>query len=188
MLNDLWQLVVQFAEFLWPFRIISQWERALYLVNGRVVIPWRWVAFRWQALDSQELPPGLYLVFPFFATIHQVAIAWDYVDSGRLDLTLKTGEALSCEAVAKMRVVDLYKAYVGFHDYEIDRRAMLKAAISETLVEADAERFESGKRGRLLGSSLLKAVRDGASDLGHEVESVQVTTFVLKPKVFRLLQ
>lgn len=187
MLNDLWQLVVQFAEFLWPFRVVSQWERGLYLVNGRVVTPWCVVGF-WKRQVGQELLPGLYLVFPYFATVHQVAISWDYVDSGRLDLTLKTAQALSCEAVAKMRVVDLYRAYINFHDYELDRKAMLRAAISETLVEADAERFESGRRGRLLGGSLLATVRAGAAEIGHEVESVQVTTFVLNPKVFRLLQ
>lgn len=188
MLNDLWQLVVQFASFLWPFHTVNEWERALYLFNGRVVTPWRWVGFSPRAQSGRELPPGLYLVFPYFAKIHSVAVSWNYVETKRLDLTLKDGRTLTCEAVAKARVIDLYAAYIGYYDYDIDLAAAFRAAVSETLVTADAERFEPEKRGRLLGTSLLRSLRDVASTMGHEVESVQVTTFVLQPKVLRLLQ
>ena len=172
MLNDLWQVIVQFAEFLWPFHTVNQWERALYLFNGRVITPWRWVAFSRTALTSRELPPGLYLVFPYFAKVHSVTVAWNYVDSKRLDLTLKDGKTLSCEAIAKVRVVDLYAAYIGYYDYDVDIVDALRAAISETLVKADPERFEPEKRGRMLGGSLLNAVREAATAMGHECESV----------------
>lgn len=188
MLNDLWQLVVQFASFLWPFHTVNEWERALYLFNGRVVTPWRWVGFSLKPQVGRELKPGLYLVFPYFAKVHSVAVSWNYVDTKRLDLTLKDGRTLTCEAVAKVRVVDLYAAYVGYYDYDIDIVAAFRAAVSETLVSAEADRFEPDKRGRLLGTSLLRAIREVGTGMGHEVESVQVTTFVLQPKVIRLLQ
>lgn len=187
MLSDFLHTILGFIEYLWPLKVVHAWERGLYLVNGRVVQPWGWVAFRWRALEGVELGPGVYLALPFFTSVHQVAVSWDYVDSGRLDLTLKSGDVLSCEATAKMRVVDLQAAYIGFHDYEHDRTSALRAAISETLVEAGADRFEPGKRGRLLGGSLLNAVREAAGQLGHEVELVQVTTFVLRARVLRLL-
>jgi regulator of protease activity HflC (stomatin/prohibitin superfamily) len=191
MLNELWQLVVNSIEFLWPFKIVNQWERALYLVNGHVVVPWRWVACDRDLrtpMTSKELPPGLYLRLPFFTDVHSAAISWNYVESHRLDLTLKDGRTASFEAVAKMRLVDIYGAYVGYYDFDVDIVAAFRAAISETLVTADPERFEPERRGRLLGTSLLQATRAAVAPIGHEVESVQVTTFVLQPKVFRLLQ
>lgn len=172
MLNDLVQALVQIVQFLWPFRIINQWERGLYTVFGRIV---------W------ELGPGLYPVIPWFCDVCEIPTSWDFVESGRLDLTLKDDRTLSCEAIAKMRVVDMKKAWVAFHDYEVDRRKMLKAVVSELLQEADAERFEPSRRGRLLGTSMLKAVQEGASAIGCEVESVRVTTFVLGARTYRLL-
>ena len=33
----------------------------------------------------------------------------------------------------------------------------------------------------------MRAVREESAKLGHEVEAVQVTTFILQPKVLRLL-
>lgn len=191
MLNELWQLVVSSIEFLWPFKIVHEWERALYIANGHVVIPWRWVAMDRDLrtpMESKELQPGLYFRLPFFTDVHCVAVSWNYVDSKRLDLTLKDGRTASFEAVAKVRTVDVVAAYVGYYDFDIDIVAAFRAAISETLVEAEPERFDAGKRGRLLGTSLLRATREAIGPIGHECESVQVTTFVLQPKVFRLLQ
>jgi regulator of protease activity HflC (stomatin/prohibitin superfamily) len=185
---DFVNAIVSVIGYLWPFKLVGPWERGLYLVFGRIVTPWRWVGFSLRPLNDHELPSGMYLCLPFFTEVHQVAISYDYVKSGRLDLTLKDGRILTCAAVAKARIVDLKQAYIAYHDYEVDRVSAFQAAISETLVEADPDRFEAGKRGRLLGSSLLKAVREAFEGIGHEVESVQVTTFVLQPKVFRLLQ
>lgn len=172
MFADLVSAIVQVVQFIWPLRIVNQWERGLYTIFGRI---------KW------EVGPGIYPVVPWFCEVHEIPTSWDYVESGRLDLTLKDGRLLSCEAIAKMRVVELQKAWVAFHDYEVDRRKMLKAVVSELLQEADPERFEPGRRGRLLGSSLLKAVQDGAAPIGVECESVRVTTFVLGARTYRLL-
>lgn len=187
MLADFLNTLLQFFEYLWPLKVIRPWERGLYIVCGRVVTPWRWVAFSFRPLPSAELPPGLYLAFPFFVDVHQVGIAWDFVKSGRLDLTIKDGSTLSCAAVAKMKVVDCALAYLSYHDYDIDRVAMLQATVSEILVEAEPEKFSPEKRGKLLGKSLLKEVREAAAKMGMEVESVQVTTFILHSRTLRLL-
>lgn len=173
MFADLVSAVVQIIGFLWPFRIVEQWERGLYTFCGRIA--------------GKELAPGLYPVVPWFCDVKEIPMSWDYVESGRLDLTLRDGRTLSGEAVAQMRVVDLRKAWVAFHDYEVDRRKMLRAVVSELLQEADPERFEPSRRGRLLGSSLLKAVQEGAAPIGCEVYAVQMTTFILGARSYRLL-
>lgn len=173
MLTELLNTLAQFAEFLWPFRVVHQWKLGIFIFCGRAT--------------RIGLKPGIYPVVPWFMDVDQVTVAWDYVESGRLDISLKDGRSLSCEVIAKMRVADVGKAWIDFHDYQKDRRLMLRAAVAETLTEADPERFEPERRGRLLGGSLLKAVQSGGAPIGLEIESVQVTTFILQPKVVRLL-
>lgn len=187
MLSDFLHTLVEFAAFLWPVKVVHQWEAGLYVCAGRVVTPWAWVGLRRKPFASHILPAGLYLAVPWVCDVHTVTMTWDYVESGRMDVLLKDGRIVSCEALAKMRVVDPFVAYVEFGDFAMDRPRMLRAVVAETLAEAESDRFAPERRGRLLGSSLLKAVRDAAEPLGHEVETVQVTTFILQPKVLRLL-
>jgi regulator of protease activity HflC (stomatin/prohibitin superfamily) len=187
MLADFLKGLVQFAEFLWPIKPVRQFERGLYVWCGVIIRPPSWAILTGTVLEDEVLGPGLYLALPFFGDVHAVSQAWDFVESGRLDLTLKDGRTLSCEVVAKMRVTGPRAAWVEYEDYTVDRRKMLRAAVSEVLQEAEPDRFAPDRRGRLLGGSLLAGVRKGAEPMGHEVESVQVTTFVLNPRTFRLL-
>lgn len=173
MLGDFLRSLVDFASYLWPFAIVHQWERGIYFIFGRP--------------KFGLLQPGLYPKIPWFTDVHPIGVTWSYVKTGRLDLVLKDDRILSCDVTAKMRVIDPLRAYLEYHDFEHDAVLMLEAVASETLTEADAERFTAARRGRLLGGSMLKAVQDGASSIGYEVESVQFTTFILNAKTVRLL-
>lgn len=186
MLSDFLHTLIEFLAYLWPASIVGQWERGVYLCGGRNVKPWRWVALG-RVFEGAALPPGVYLKAPWLCEVHAVKMTWDFVESGRFDVILKDGRIASVEVLAKMRVTDPLTAWLEFGDFEIDRARMLRATAAETLSEADPERFTPEKRGRLLGSSLLKAVREAGASMGHEVEAVQVTTFILQPKVLRLL-
>lgn len=183
---NLWQAIVDSFKYLWPFVIVHQWEVGLYTVFGRFVTPWRLVGFRRRALPK-ILGPGLYLRIPFFTQLREIGLTWDFMESGRLDITLRDGRELTCEVVAKLRVNDPVMAYFEFGDYPEDMRRALRAAVSEVLSEADSERFSQDRRVRLLGQSLLAGVRTAAARIGFEVEAVQVTTFILQPKIHRLL-
>ena len=187
MLADFLKTLIQFIEFLWPLKVVRQWESGLYMWCGKIITPWRILAFRLRPLPGVDLGPGIYLTLPFFGDVHAVSLAWDFVESGRFDVTLKDNRQLSCEVVAQMRVVDPRAAWLGFDDYSIDRRKMLRAVASEMLQEAEPERFAPERRGRLLGASLLGAIRSGAEPLGHEVASVRVPTFILGSRTLRLL-
>lgn len=187
-MGDFLRTALEALAYFWPLRIVHAWEAGLYIVNGTPVRPWRIVRWsRGPSPDGVILRPGLYFTIPWFVDVHTVGLAWDAVESGRIDLVLKDDRVLSCAVVAQMRVSDPQAAYIGFQDYGVDRIALLRAAVADTLAAADAERFTSDRRGRLLGQSLLAAVQDMARAMGHEVRSVQVTTFVLQPRVFRLL-
>jgi regulator of protease activity HflC (stomatin/prohibitin superfamily) len=183
-LKTLFDTVVYF----WPFCLVHQWEAGIYLVNGVPVRPWKYVRLsKGSSGDGLVCKPGLYLKLPWFTDMHCVGLAWDAVESGRIDLVARDNKTISCAVVAQMRVNDPVLAYTEYGNYDVDRVALLRAAVADTLATAESERFDPDRRGRLLGQSLLAAVQALGKRIGHEVDSVQVTTFVLQPKVLRLL-
>lgn len=157
MLGDLWRAIVEFIGYLWPLHIVWRWERGIYLVLGEPVVAWRAVGIRVGAdrLELKQhspkvLPAGVYLKIPFFTDVHPVSVAWDFAETDQIDVTLQDGRSLSCVGVAQVRVTDPLVAYLEFHDYEVDRKRMLTAAISELLQEAEPERFNPERRGIFL--------------------------------------
>lgn len=187
-MDKLWQVITESVKYLWPFVIVHQWELGIYTVFGRYVQPWRIMGFRLRHALPKVLKPGLYIRIPFFTQLKEVTIAWDFVESGRLDVTLRDDRALTFEFTALARIVDPELAYFGFHDFEADLKKALRAAVADFLMSEDTERFLPERRGRLLGKSLLLAAQKAAAKVGHEVEEVSVVTFVLQPRIFRLLQ
>ena len=187
LLSDVLSLVLQFITFLWPCKIVAPWEKAIYTVGGRIVRPWRIARVMADEPDGTELGPGLYLTIPWLCEVHEMATSWDYITTERLDITLKDGRKLTCRAIAKVRLTNAHRAYVAFHDYGKDLPSMLETVVSDLLQEADPERFEPAKRGRLLGSTLLNATQKAGGEMGHEVESVHLPVFVLEPRIYRIL-
>lgn len=189
-MGDFLQTLFNALAYFWPFRIVNQWEKGLYIVNGTVVRPWR--IMRWSRgpvnTDGSDLcDPGLYLTIPWFVVMHEVNMCWDVVNSERLDVVLKDNRTLTVSVVAMMRVTDPVAAYLGFQDYSADRVGLLRATVADELSSAESERFAPDRRGMLLGRTLLAAVQKMGKRIGHEVEDVQVTSFILQPKALRLL-
>ena len=171
MLADFVHAIVEIIQFLWPMRLVHEWERAGWYICGR----WR-----------GETGPGLKFVLPWFVDVKTVSTAAAYAGTGRQDVTLTDGRTLSFAATARVHVKDVQAALNAVDDYASSTQEALAAVLAEELGKVDAERMEPNRRGRLFGS-LLKAVQDETEKFGVEVESIRFTSFVINPKTLRLL-
>lgn len=171
MLNDLWNIILQSIEFLWPAHIVSQWDESLHLRFGK---------------RKRKVGPGGYFKIPWVDHYHDVSVAEWPVETGRLDLTTKDGRMLHCSAIAMTKVVDVDVASIKLHDYEHSASRLLGSALASALAGVDPERFAPEKR-KGLGRTLDREVQEAFAPYGMHVESVDFTTFVLNPKTFLLL-
>ena len=174
MLGDFLGRVFDAIEYLWPFRIVEQWERGVYSVFGRARPAW-------------VVGPGTWIVFPFFVTLRTVLVAPAPIKGARQDVTLKDGSHLTFQAGALVRVSDAYRAVVDVERYDESTIEILEAVFADKLTtEVDPQRLESNRRGRLL-TSLQGWVATEVEPFGVTVDAVWFSTFVHKPRAFRLL-
>ena len=121
-MGELVRLVIDCIAYIWPCRIVKQWERGGYMVCGK----WK-----------KEVGPGLYLVLPFFTDVHAVSIAGSRVGTGRQDLTLFDGSTLSYTATVWAQVVDVRAAVCDVNNYDQTTQEDLMSALSDELAELD---------------------------------------------------
>ena len=171
MLSDFLHTLAEFIGYLWPFAIVHQWENGLYLVFGRV----------WKVVG-----PGIYTKVPFFFDVHPTTTAWDPYTTPVCDVTTKDNRTLSFAVTFSVRVVDLRTAVVNVHDFDTMVRSAVQGKVSEELASVDPVRFEPEKRNALNRYLKLK-VEQEVADVGLELQWLMFTTFVLNPKMFRLL-
>jgi regulator of protease activity HflC (stomatin/prohibitin superfamily) len=158
--------------YLWPFRLVQQWEQGAYYLCGRY---WR------------EVGPGVpWPVVPWFMEVRTVSIAAAPVGTPRIDITLKDGRQLSCAATVVCRVIDFHLAVNTVDDYRESTQELIASVLAEKLVEVEPSRLESGARGRLL-TDLQKWVGAELAKYGIEVSRLSFTSFVLAPRTYRLL-
>jgi regulator of protease activity HflC (stomatin/prohibitin superfamily) len=170
-MGDFLRTILESIQFLWPFRLVEQWERGGYYVCGRW---WR------------EVGPGLKFVVPWFTHVETVSIVPAMVGTGRQDITLSDGSTLSFSAMATVRVTDVNLAINSVDQYRETVQELVGALLAEKLAEVDAERLSPGKRNRLF-SDLLRWLQAEAAVFGVEISKVRFTSFVLNVPTYRLL-
>jgi regulator of protease activity HflC (stomatin/prohibitin superfamily) len=171
MFGEIFGFIRDFIEFLWPFRLVHEWERAGYYVCGRW---WR------------EMGPGLKMIVPWFCHVETVTIAPKPISTGRKDITLADGRTLSFDATATARVSDVQLALNAIDDFHHSATVLLAAVVAEKLAEVDVDRLKPERRGRLI-AALEKAVHDEAATYGIEIGEIRFTSFVTNVKMLRLL-
>lgn len=169
---DFLRLVLDAIQFVWPFRIVQQWQRGGYYVFGRW---WR------------EVGPGLYPILPWFTELREESIVPAVVSTGRQDITLQDGTLLSFSASATVRVFDINLAINSVDSYTETTQELIAAILAEKLAEVDAVRITPDKRGRLI-SDLRRWVDTEARVFGVEVSKLRFNSFVTNIPVLRLLQ
>lgn len=171
-MGDFLRILLDSIQYLWPLRLIQQWERGGFYFLGR-----------WQ----RELGPGCYPIVPFFMEIRCISIVPAIVSTGRQDITLSDGTLLSFTASATVRVADLNLAVNTVDNFTETTQELLGAVLSDKLARIDAERVKPDRRTELL-RSLRTAVATEAALFGIEVSNIRFTTFVTNVRTYRLLQ
>jgi hypothetical protein len=170
-MTDLLRLVGEWITYLWLFRRVRLFERALYTVCGR----WQW-----------EVGPGIWPVVPWFCEVDAESMAFGTVQTPRIDITAMDGTMVTLQASADVRVVNLRLAVNNVDAYMETTQEKLTVVIATKLAEVDAARLQPEKRARLL-SDLRKWTDTEVGRFGVEVSDLGFTTFVVNPKPFRLL-
>lgn len=170
-MGELFQLLAQWIEYIWPLRRVKIYERALYTVCGR----WQW-----------EVGPGVYPIIPWFCEVDEVAISKGIVATPRIDITMQDGRLLSTQVSAVVRVVDLRKAVNNVDAFMESAQELLHAVVADKLADVDAKRLEPEGRRRLV-SDLRRWVNEQAAEFGVEFDQLRFTTFVINPRPYRVL-
>lgn len=166
------QLIVTVVQYVWPFRLVHQWEVGLFFIFGRIY----WV-----------VPPGLYPVIPWFMDVKAMSVAEDPIHIPRQDVTLKDGTLLSFEATAVTKVVDPRKAHTIVDHYDSSTKILLASMLAEQFMEIEPARIHNPRRRENLFDKVTEAIAKEAAEFGVEVSKVRFPSFVLNPRVFRLL-
>ena len=171
-MGDFLRIVLDSIQFLWPFRLVEPWERAVYVVCGK----WTW-----------EVGPGVYPILPWFCAVKTGNVVPALVSTPRQDITLTDGKTLSFATTANVRIVNLTDAYLRIDDYHSTTQETISAVLAEKLAEVAAERVTADKRRALL-TQLRKWVNQETNLYGVEVEALRFTNFIVNVKTIRLLQ
>lgn len=168
---DFLHTILGFIEYLWPFRIVHQWEQGGYYVFGRM----------WKVVG-----PGCYVVVPFFTWLSEVSIVPYMVSTPRLDVTLLDGKNLSFYASAWAQVVDYNLAHNTVEDYALTTRELVEAVIADRLARVKPSRLEPENRADLL-RDLTDWCNKETSEFGIQITKVRFSTFILNARTYRLV-
>lgn len=171
-MGDFLRLILDSIQFLWPFRIVQEWERGGFYVCGRW---WR------------EVGPGLYPIVPWFTAIREISVVPAIVSTGRQDITLADGMLLSFTASATVQVINLNLAVNSVDNYTETTQELVSAVLADKLARVSSDRLDPEKRSALM-RSLRDAVAAEAATFGIEVSKIRFTTFITNTPTLRLLQ
>jgi len=168
---ELLRALVDVIGYLWPFRIVWEWEAGAYYVCGRY---WK------------QVGRGCWPVIPFFCDVKTVNIVPDVYSTGLNDITTKDGGILSFDATVTLVVTDAAAALNSVVNYDETVVEVAGAILADTLADLDAERLDPERRRGLI-RTCLTAVNREANEYGVEVTAIRFTTFVRRCKTIRLL-
>lgn len=165
------QPLVELIAFIWPGRLVKQWQRGARYRFGRY---------------RGEVGPGVYWVVPWFTEVTEVDVCEAIIGTERLDVTLSDNSLLSFSATAVVQVVDVRAALNDVEQYRETAKEALAAVLADRLAAVDAARLEHGSRKRLL-TDLQRWVAEELTPYGIAVRKLRFTSFVLNAKAHRLI-
>jgi hypothetical protein len=169
--TDFLRLIVEVVQFLWPFRIVWQWERGAYYVCGHFAF---------------NVGVGCWPVIPFFFDVKAVPVVPDVIRTSEQTIELRDGSTLTFQAVARCHVTDVNLALNNVVDYENNLVDDVEGSLADTLADLPPERFGPEKRTAMLRLCALEITKL-SSLYGVECESVRFNNFIRQVRVFRLL-
>lgn len=162
--------LIDSIKYLWPFRIVMQWERCNYYVCGKF----------WKTMG-----PGLKLVFPFFTELRYESVVPTIFQTPLQTITLRDGGTLTFSATMTVAVVDLDKAFNSVERWAETSSELASGLLAEKLADTDSNLFEPEKRGRLIGAC-KQSLGSGLAEYGVKLQALRFNNFVKNMRVYRL--
>ena len=170
-MSEFLRLLLDSIAYLWPFRMVKEWQRGGYYWFGRY---------------RREVGPGVWPVVPWFSEVHEVDVCEAIVGTARQDITMKDGTMCSFTASATVRVVDVRLALNAVDQYRETAQEAVAAVLAERLAQVESERLDPERRGRLFGD-LRRWVAEELAPYGIEVTKLRFTSFIVNAKAHRLI-
>lgn len=172
-MGDFLRLLIDAAQFLWPLRLVEQWEVGVCYVFGRY---WRTVG------------PGAYFVIPWFMEVRSVGIVPAIYTTPLQNVTLRDGRALSFSATITVQVEDAAKALNDVDQWPETTVELLCGMLSERMADVEPTRLDParGKRDRLL-EELRTDADDQTQVFGVRVKAIRFSNFTVGIRTYRLV-
>lgn len=165
------QPIIDIIQFIWPFRIVKQWEVAGWYVFGKF---------------KGVTGPGLKVVCPWFIEIREETVVPAIVSTPARDITLSDDQLLHFGMSAWCKVTDYNLAINTVDQFRETVQESITAVVADKLAKMDSKKLAPDRRTDLL-RSLREAVNAETSGFGVEVTKLRFTTFVLNPRAIRLI-
>lgn len=172
MLTDFLRLLLDVIAYLWPFKIVWQWERGSYYIIGKY---WR------------DVGPGCWPKLPFFTDVKTEGVVSGTYGTPLQTITTKDGGTLTFSASMKMRVVDLGKSFNNVLNWDENAIEDASASLADKLADVDASKLEPEARNRLIGAC-KRALEAELGYYGLAVDRLRFNNFVRNMPVGRLFQ
>ena len=170
-MGDLLRVLGEWITFLWPLKKVHTWQTGLRVAGGKI---------------KRVVGPGIQFTVPWYHEIHAEAMTRGIVQTPRHDITASDGTVVSFQVSGWVQLTDVRLAYQTVDSYMETTQELLSQIVSTKLAEVDASRLAPEKRGRLL-SDLQRWVNAETTQFGVEVTGLSFTTFVVNPRIYRLL-
>jgi regulator of protease activity HflC (stomatin/prohibitin superfamily) len=171
-ITDIGRFIVEIIGFLWPLRIVWQWEQGAYYICGKY----------WQ-----DVGPGLWPMIPFFMDVKTEGVLPQPFVTPLQTITTKDGGTLTFSATIKIRVLSIGKAYNTVLNWGETAEEDTAASLADELSKVESSRLEPTQRGRLI-ATCRNVLDKELGTYGLEIEKLRFNNFVRNMKVYRLLQ
>lgn len=170
-MTDFVRLLVEIIGFIWPFRMVDQWEAGVYYVFGKA---------------TRVVGPGVWPVVPWFMEVRTVNVVPDVFSTEEQTIELQGSGTLTFSASVRLRVTDASLALNHVVDHEDNAVEDVAAVLADTLAEMPEERLEPEKRRALLRRCIID-VNKVTGAYGIEVEAIRFTNFIRDVRAYRLI-
>lgn len=178
-MGDFLRIVLDSISYLWPFRLVQEYERGVYYVAGRRVAVWKW-------LGGPDCRPGIpWPIVPFFTDVKTLIMVRSTLTTPLQTVTCMDGGTLTFSASVQVEIADPNLAYNAVHDWEETTTEDTAAILAEKLATVDAAKLEIDARGRLIGAC-RQALTAQVSVYGVRILSLRFNNFVRNIRVMRL--
>ena len=169
-MGDFLRIILDSIQFLWPFRIVQEWERGVYYFCGKSV---------------GECRAGIpYPVIPWFCEIKTLTSVQDTVTTPLQTITTRDGGTLTFNATAQIRIENATFAYNKVAQYTETVVEDIAAILAEKLAEIDPERLAPEHRGRLIGAC-KQSLAATVGEYGVVIITLRFNNFVRNIRVYR---